>query len=142
MKNIGIRLTTDEKEILYTVLSVDRDFLNKLKWKLMFLEGTYNDREVLPLETQVNSSEYGVALSYQQVKELSNRVNDLWNLLLVGQFEKNNVVRKGDEDAEIFDSSDVVIEYFDSSYWTITSSNIVFIESVKREIRQAFEVYQ
>lgn len=142
MENTGIRIRVNEKEILSKLLSVDNDYLNKLNWKLLFLEGTYNDREMLPLETQVNSSEHGIAISYQQVKGLSNRVNDLWNLLLLGQLEKNKLVKKGDEDTTIFDSSDVVIEYFDSSYWTITSSNIDFIESIKHTMGQAFEVHQ
>ena len=141
MKNIGIRVMANEKEILSSVLSVDDDYLNKLNWKLLFLEGTYNDREMLPLETQVNSSEHGIAMSYQQVKGLSNRVNDLWNLLLLGQFDKNKLVKKDDEDAIIFDSSDVVVEYFDSSYWTITSTNSSFIENIKHAVGQVFEIY-
>jgi hypothetical protein len=90
---------------------------------------------MLPLETKVNSSEYGIAISYHQIQALLARIDDLWSLLLMGNDEKNELVKKSDDDAILFDSSDIVIEFFDSSYWTITSINSFFINGVKSAVR-------
>ncbi len=140
MKNKILRINTNDKRVLSSVLSLNENYLFGLNWKLLFIEGTYIDNQTFLFEKFVNNLEYGHALSFNEVKAILDNVNDLWELLLIGQRDKNDAIRKSDDDENVFNSSDIVIEYFDSSYWTIANNNIDFLESVKCELEKDYTV--
>lgn len=118
----------------------DDSYLSKLNWRLLFIHGTYHDDQMLPLEKQAYEAEYGVSISFLEVKKLLSRINDLKDLLMLGNIDNNTFVRKSDEDDLIFNSTDVIIELFDSSYWTIAANKTEFIEKVTTELnRQGYQ---
>ncbi|MBC7555093.1 MAG: hypothetical protein H7257_14085 [Taibaiella sp.] len=140
MKNSIIRIKTRDRGLLKLVLSANEEYLKLLHWKLLFIDGTYDNEQTMLFQEKVNSSEYGLVLSLTEIDALLNCVPDLWDLLLVGQQDKREPVQKKDSDDIIFNSSDVVIEYFDCSYWTIAISNERFVSSVKSNLEKMYEV--
>ena len=133
MENTGVRIRERNRDVFSNILQVDEVYCNKLNWKLLFLEGIYFDERTFEFEKQIKKSVYGIVMSLAEVKEILNHVDDLWEFLLIGQNKKTLQVQRFDEDSIVFNSSDVVIEYFDSSYWTVTSCNVDFVEKVKRQ---------
>lgn len=140
MKNVGIRIYANNKDVLFRILQMDEIYCAKQNWKVLFIEGTYIDDHTIEFEKHIRESAYGISVSIAEIKETFNKVNDLWELLLIGQCKKTLLVKSNDEDIILFNSSDIVIEYFDSSYWTVSSSNIDFIEKVKIELGKIYSV--
>ena len=140
MKNEILRINTNDKRVLSSVLSLNENYLLGLNWKLLFIEGTYIDNQTFLFEKLVNSLEFGQSLTFNEVKALLDNVSDLWELLLIGQRDKNESIRKSDDDEIVFNSSDIIIEYFDRSYWTISNNNIEFFESIKCELEKDYTV--
>jgi len=140
MENTGVRIRERNRDVFSNILQVDEVYCNKLNWKLLFLEGIYFDERTFEFEKQIKKSVYGIVMSLAEVKEILNHVDDLWEFLLIGQNKKTLQVQRFDEDSIVFNSSDVVIEYFDSSYWTVTSCNVDFVEKVKNALGELYKI--
>lgn len=140
MKNIGIRINSTDKNFLLAIIDICGNYCNTKNWKLLFLEGTYFDKMTFEMENKISSSKKGIDVTLIEVRHILSKINDLWNILLIGYSDIECDIQYKDNDTEIFNSSDIVIEYFDSSYWTIACRDTSFIERLKKEFENIYKV--
>ena len=140
MKNKIIRIDSQDKNIFYKILYISDAFCQKLNWKILFFEGTYKDMITIEIEKPINESIYGLPVSLIDVRELLDRVDELFDFLLIGQFGKKVLVQKSADELVLFNSSDMVIEYFDCTYWTFACSNSDLVNMVVNDLGKLYSI--
>jgi len=78
-------------------------------------------------ETSINNASSGFALRWSELQELSNKFWDLMDILIIGCSDKSQVIRYSSE-KKMYESCDVVIDKFDSSYWEVSAKDPMLIE--------------
>jgi len=135
MSKQGIRILDKENMIVSVKLG---DFIDEINngesfyWSILYLyaTGDLGEKMSMPVfETSINEAPSGLALTWSELQELSNKFWDLMDILIIGCSEKNQVRRYSSE-KEMCESCDVVINKFDSSYWEVFAKNPTLIEKL------------
>lgn len=112
------------------VLSVTlRDILEVLKsgiqqpfyWKLLLIEATSNKGflgSILEYEKKIELAKDGTSYEIEDLMNLSDQLDQIYNLTLIGDPELTNLRRYKEEDL-MYESCFITIELIDSSYWEI-----------------------
>ncbi len=136
MTAFGIRILDSEGDVvsvnLNDILDVI-DFGDSLHWSILFLWATGNlgeDKSMPLFERDIFKSENGLFISWQELKSLSNKFDQVIDLTLIGCKNKN-FLRRYKTDREKYDNCDVVIKMIDSSYWEIYAKDECLIKKVK-----------
>jgi hypothetical protein len=137
MKIQGIRIQ-DKKMLGKTrVVSVElKDILeevhddNKLYWSILFLEaiGNLGEGKSLPaFEKQIDQLEIGLLINWEDLKVLANKFQQIIDLRLIAG-NNQEVLKRYENDEELYQRCDIVIEMNDSSYWEVFSKDKSFIQ--------------
>lgn len=110
------------------------------KWKLLWIEGIgqYED-SILDFEARINNSTNGVLFEYDQLIRLSDSMNQILELTLIGDLEVEKLIRY-DRDTEMYENCKFVIELIDSSFWEFSSSDNNDLEIFKQKIEEVFDL--
>ena len=104
-----------------------------LSWSLLSLWATGNmgeDRTILELEDAVNNSPNGLSFTFDELKELSNRFDQVVDALIIGCSSPEGIGRY-ENDEEMFAVCEVVIEMNDSTNWIIHVHDWKQVEGIK-----------
>lgn len=116
-----IRVNGSELGVLNHILLALARTADKCTWRLFELEGVAHDRvlgcDVLQLEETVQQSPHGLSLKWDEVQKLSDGFADIWSFLLAGI--ANDRVPEGRSLDNLLQSSEYVVERFDSGDWSL-----------------------
>lgn len=91
---------------------------NDYEWFLLYLNGSACKGVKLNEHCQeINSSESGISLGWNDMVSLLNKMDQIYDLLVVGVERDTKINRVSDED--LFSVYPLVINCFDSSYWEV-----------------------
>lgn len=140
MKNI-LQINDSDSSDSYIIVSL-KDILDALPteyenfyWSLFEIEAIGDlgeDRSMPEFEDEVLEQPSGMPFNWQELNELAEKLDDIINIIITGNQEKKLKSYKGEHD--LIQSSDILIEFFDSTYWRIYSSD----KKVLNEIAKSF----
>lgn len=133
MKTKGIRIPDKVDQNKRVHLS---DILNEIpkgdsfKWSILNLEGMGKVEEITiqDLEKEVDDSPKGLFLKWESLKELTTKLPQIIDMVLIGAQDESNLKHYPD-DQEMYETCDIVIVMFDSSYWEVFAKNESLIQS-------------
>lgn len=116
-------------DIIYQI-----DDLYDYFWNIQWFEGVSKESiNVLDIEKKINNSENGILINSQELIEFTQPIKQITEIILIGDKNKGKLFRYfNDSDAKM--SCEFFIEQVDSSYWEVTSNNLLFIESIIKKL--------
>lgn len=96
-----------------------------LHWAILWIYAVGDlgyGRSMLEFEDEVGQSETGVRFCWDELIDLSNKFDDIYDILVVGAHDKA-LLRKYATDEEMYAKCDYTFELADSSYWIVTALN-------------------
>lgn len=98
---------------------------NLLSWSILYLEATGHlgeGQSITDFEKLIKYSKKGLFITWDNLNALSHKFYDLMHIIIIGS-KDDALLRRYEKDQEMYETCDVVIEMFDSSYWEIFSKN-------------------
>lgn len=123
MNKLKIKIQQSEeylkfKEVLQLVNT------ESLNWSLLYLEARGNlgrGNSLIDLEKKINKSENGLRVDNSELTELSNNLDEIVDILMIGATDVSELVRY-ECDATMYQKCECTVEMVDSDYWLITTS--------------------
>ena len=131
MKNKGIRISDiiDGKCISLCELLLSIPDISSMNWSLLWLDAVSVKNEgeiIMKLQTKTNNSQDGLPCTFESLIEVSKKVFQEIEILIIGC--KNKVYcHRYKDDQEMYETCDITIEMIDGGYWEIFSKNIDWI---------------
>ncbi len=104
-------------------------------WELLWLDVTPNkkDGEVIDaLQNKVNKSENGLPCQFDLLIEISGKIFQELEVLIIGCKVKEHLHRY-QNDQQMYETCDIVIEMIDGGFWEIFSTNISWINQLAKK---------
>lgn len=143
MKNRIIIKGKEDELILSVTL---KDILLRIEnpisynWKVLWFEGIGQlDRPIKEVEDIINHSVNGQSYSFQELIKLSDNLDQLLEIVIIGDRDINKLIRYND-DNEMYHKCEYVIELIDSSFWEITSSELKSIQIMKNNFEGVSDI--
>jgi hypothetical protein len=139
MSKNEILIHGNDNPVLSVTLS---DILNSIKqgekfyWSILWLRatGTLKNKSVLDLEEDINKSEKGLLIEWNNLCVLAKQFHQVNEIVLIGDTNKSKLVRYNNDD-EMKSNCYYVIELVDSAYWAFYCMD----ENVLDELKSNFE---
>ena len=128
MKAKGIRILDNNRRIVCVELP---DILSEIPngndffWSILYLYASGNlgeGKSMLEFTKQVNISEKGLAILWNDLKSLGDKFYEVIDLILIACKDKS-LLHRYEEDQEMYETCDIVINMFDSSFWEVFSKD-------------------
>ena len=138
MNTQGLRISDikDGKCIPLSEVLADIPYASQLNWELLWLDVTPIKREgkaITELQKKVNKSENGLPCDFKLLVELSGKIFQEIEILIIGCKVKEHLHRYKEEQ-KMYQSCDIVIEMIDGGCWEIFSKNINWIDRLAKKI--------
>lgn len=104
----------------------------KLNWALLYLYATGDlgeNKSIIDFENDIEKSPHGFCLSWQELNQLANKLDQVFDILIVGAIS-TDMIRKYKEDKDLYLNSYIVFELIDGSCWEVYSEDTSFIEKL------------
>lgn len=116
-------------------LLVDIPTPNQLNWALLWLDVTPtegNGKLITELQQKINKSDHGLFCTFEFLTDLSEKIFQEIEILIVGCKVKENIHRYK-EDKEMYETCDIVIEMIDGGFWEIFSKTPKWIDHLAKK---------
>lgn len=125
-KNNDTVITT--KDILEQVVNGDKFF-----WSILYLEGEGSPKGIsyVDLVKEINNSKNGYILSWNEMNDFTIRMYSIYWIIIIGCRNIDNL-KKYNIDKDRYETVDVSIELFDSSYWEIFTKDPKFYNNLTK----------
>ena len=137
----GIRILDKEKNVISVKLLDILDIIpngNLFYWSILYLRaiGHLDEGKSMPFfEEQINKSEKGLYISWEELKSLAKMFYQEIDLILIGNKNQQSLCRYQSE-TEMCENCDIVIQMIDSSYWEVFSKDKDVIEKLASNFKQ------
>jgi hypothetical protein len=128
---------------LFDLLEQLRPEAEILNWHILDLEATGNlgpEINMLDFESSIAQSRDGVRFTWEQLVDLSRKLFQIMNLVLVGQKNSHMEISLMIDKKKLYESSEIVIEAIDSSLWLVYAKKDEIIHRLQLKFKQTFEV--
>lgn len=141
MKAKGIRILDKKGKVVDVELP---DILNEVKngdllnWSILYFYGVGHfgeGKSLLAFEENINNSEKGYFIKWSDLNELSNKLYDIYDIIIIGCKDKNSLLRY-EKDQEMYEACDIVIEMCDSSFWEVFSKDHALIDRLAGKFKE------
>lgn len=97
----------------------------ELHWTILWFEGIggFKEFSALEFERLIKNSSKGHSLQMEELYTLSDSLDQLLEIIVIGDRDESNLKRY-DSDDDMIQNCDLVLELVDSSYWVIHSTFI------------------
>lgn len=140
MRSKGIRIRDNKngivsvslEEILKTITDGD-----KFYWAILFSEVTPKagrGEYTTNIERNADNASEGYILTWQALKDFAESIHQELDLRIIGALERSNI-KNYSSDEEIYNSCDILIEMFDSSFWVIFSKDYNLIDTLVKTFK-------
>ena len=136
----GIRILDKKDRVVIVKLS---DILNEINdgdcyvWSILYLQTTGDlgpGKSIPEFEDQIIESEKGLLIKWNELEELSQKFDVLMDILLIASMKKD-VLKRYENDQEMYETCDIVIELVDSGYWEIFSKDDHLIDRLASKFK-------
>jgi hypothetical protein len=105
---------------------------DEFEWSILWLKavGNFEDRTMLDYEEEINLSENGLRMKWNELVEFSTRIYQTIEILLIGDKDSNSLKRYTNDD-EMYLHCYYNFELIDSSYWLIHTKDEKLMKSLQ-----------
>ncbi len=140
MNTKGLRVSDirDGKCIPLSEILVDIPYANQFNWALLWFDVTPIKKEgklICELEKKVNESEEGLTCTFESLVELSKKIFQEIEVLIIGCRIKENLHRYK-EDQKMYETCDTVIEMIDGGFWEVFSRDTNWIDQLAKKYKE------
>ena len=141
MKSQGIRIFDRKNKfgrIEFTEILMEIKNGDLFYWSSLFLEviGSLGEGISVPLfANNIRESTNGLIIDWKDLNALANKFEELINIKLLGSKNKN-LLKRYDDDQEMYESCDIVIELIDSAFWEVFSNDQHYIKRLAEKFKQ------
>lgn len=140
MNTKGIRISDlkEDKCISLSELLEDIPSGDQLNWALLWFDVTPKEkggRKLTELQKKVQESNKGLLFTYKSLIELSSKIFQEIEVLIIGCKNKDNI-RRYKDDQEMYETCDIVIEMIDGGFWEVFSKNINWIDQLAEKYKK------
>lgn len=96
--------------------------------------GKMEGMSIQTLEKEIDDSPNGLKLTWKALNELMVKLPQIIDMVLIGAKDEDNLKNYSD-DQEMYETCDVVIVMFDSSYWEIFSKDESLIHNLASKFK-------
>ena len=130
MRSYGIHIATNDRIVLMHTLNAIPSYYHGLKWCVLYFYGIIYKGDIEVFESEINDPQYGKAVNWKELMELVDNIENPYDFLLIGNEKENTSISKDMDDEIIYQSSEFVIELFDSGYYRVFSKSKTYIDEV------------
>lgn len=137
MNTKGIRISDLKNGKCIPLFELLRDIPdpNQFNWSLLWFDVTAVDKEgefIFEQREKINSSEKGINCTFASLIELSEKIFQEIEVLIIGCKIKKDLHRYN-EDQMMYETCDIVIEMIDGGFWEIFSKNTNWIDQLAKK---------
>lgn len=139
MNTKGIRILDKEDNHVSVELKdilAEIDGGGKFYWSILFFGGLGNLEKrhmtIPEFMKNVNESKNGLNLTWEDLNQLASLFWEIIDIVIIGSKDAVNLHRYEDDEA-MYQSCDIVIVKFDSSYWEVFSINAGLIDTLSKK---------
>jgi hypothetical protein len=130
---------TSRVELIDILKLIEKDN-QQLIWLILDLQAvgdisTIWERGIVDLEETIKHLPHGFILSWQMLTNLAQKFDDLIDIVIVGCHEVDRIPTLC-LDADIYRSSEIVLELIDSSVWQIYTKDERLLQNLDRKFNQ------
>lgn len=133
LDNINGRVSVNFLDILEEIKNG-----NQFEWSILYLQSTGDlgeEKSIPEFEEKIVKSEKGYFIPWKDVNDLAQRFWDLMDIILIGCKNKN-LLRRYENDQEMYETCDIVIEKVDSGYWEVFSNDEQLINRLASKFKE------
>lgn len=140
MKTKGIRILDKLNGVICVALSdILREIQNGhlLHWSILSLEASGHlgeGRSIPDFEEQIDESKNGLPIKWDDINTLATKFYQIINIIVIG-CKDENLLHRYEDAQEMYETCDVVIEMFDSSYWEVFAKDEDLINKLAKKFR-------
>lgn len=141
MKTQGIRILDSENNVvsvkLFNILDLIKNGAS-FNWDILVSDIMPLPEEgefFIDLENQVKENEKGLIVSWDQLKELSQKIHQEIDLTIIG-CKDEKFLHRYENDKDMYEACDIVIEMIDSGYWEIFSKDKELIDKLSAKFKE------
>lgn len=111
---------------------------NSLYWSILFLQARGNlgkGISIVGFQNRLNKSERGLNIKWDELNILSHKFEEIEHIILIACKNKDQLHRYK-EDQEMYETCDIVIEFFDSSFWEVFSKDEQLIKRLASKFKK------
>lgn len=104
----------------------------KLHWSIFYLYAIGDlgaGKSIMDLENEISDSDRGFFLSWNELKSLSAKFDQVFDVVIIGAKNKKDI-KKYDNDEKLYLNFDVVLDLFDGAYWRVYSEDKSIIKKM------------
>lgn len=137
MESKGIRIYVKQDDAIHVKLLDILDGIdngNKYYWSILEIEASGylgEGKNYMQLEEEVQTSPNGFFINWEELKDLSRKLDQVIWITIIGCTNKD-LLKRYDNDQEMYTVCDFVIEVFDGGCFEIFSKEKTFIEFLIR----------
>lgn len=140
MNTAGIRILDKKNKIIAVELP---EILSEIPenviphWSILYLEATgnlKNKKSIPEFEKQIMKSKKRLLTSINEMIELNSQLYDVMNILIIG-CKDLKCLHRYPTNKKMYESCDIVIEMFDSSFWEVYSKDSELINKLAKKFK-------
>lgn len=141
MKTKGIRiLDKEDNHVSVELKDILEEFDgSKLNWSILFFSGLGDLKKwnttIPEFMKKSNESENGLYISWKDLNNLTVLFWEIIDIVIIGN-EDIMGLRRYEDDETMYDSSDIVIVKFDSSYWEVFSKDPKLLQKLSMKFKK------
>lgn len=111
---------------------------NSFYWSILYLYATgnlINEQSIPDFEKKIKESEKGFLLTWKELSDFLNKLWDLIDITIIACKDKD-IIKRYDNDQEMYEKCDIVIEMIDSGYWEIFSKDLKTINQLNKKFKE------
>lgn len=125
-------------ELIDILKLIEKD-KQQLIWSILDLQAvgditTIWESGIVDFEETIKHLPYGYILSWQMLTNLAQKFDDLIDIVIIGCYEMAQI--PSCVDADIYLSSEIVLELIDSSFWQIYTKDERLLQNLDRKLSQ------
>lgn len=106
-------------------------------WSILFFDGMghlKNGKAIPTFAKEALHSKKGILISWNELNVLADSLEQIFDILIIGCKDFKNIIRYKD-DREMYETCDIVINMFDSSYWEVFSKDEDLIQRLAAKFK-------
>lgn len=141
MKTKGIRISDKINNIVSVELKeIFQEISNgsSFYWSILYLysTGSLDEGQSIPdFEKKIKEAANGLLLTWAELNILSNKLWDIIDITIIASKDKS-IIKRYDNDQEMYEKCDIVIEMIDSGYWEVYSKDQAFLDKLQGKFRE------
>jgi hypothetical protein len=138
MKTKGIRISESKGDVLSpTLLDILEEITDgdSYYWCILFLYGIPKENQgsfLSQYEEIIKNSDNGISISWIDLKKLSDKFFQMYEITVLGARNLNLLKRYESED-EMYDACDIVIDLIDRAFWEVYSKDVSLINRLAKK---------